>query len=74
MSTAQAVSVVKQALVHKLHEEIVPEREQLIQELLTYLENNERAERLRRDPRRQPAHLARPGGVQGPFMHLRASA
>ena len=33
MSTAQAPSVVKQALLQKLHEEIVPELEHLVQEL-----------------------------------------
>jgi Uncharacterised protein family (UPF0236) len=33
MSTAQGSSVVKQALLQKLHEEIVPELEQLVQEL-----------------------------------------
>ena len=33
MSTAQASSLVKQALLRKLHEEIVPELEQLVQEL-----------------------------------------
>lgn len=33
MSTAQGASVVKQALLEKLHEEIVPELEQLVQEL-----------------------------------------
>lgn len=33
MSTAQGLSVVKQALLQKLHEELVPELEELVQEL-----------------------------------------
>jgi len=39
MSTAQELSIVKQALLHKLREEIVPELERLVQELPDQLVN-----------------------------------
>lgn len=44
MSTAQGSSVVKQALLQKLHEEIVPELEQLVQELPDQLVDFDAAE------------------------------
>lgn len=44
MSTAQGSSVVKQALLQKLHEQIVPELEQLVQELPDQLVDFDAAE------------------------------
>jgi hypothetical protein len=44
MSTAQALSVVKQALLEKLHQEIVPQLEQLVQALPEQLVDFEQAE------------------------------
>ena len=44
MSTAQALSVVKQALLEKLHQEIVPQLEQLVQALPEQLIDFDQAE------------------------------
>jgi len=44
MSTAQAISFVKQALVEKLHQEIVPQLEQLVQALPEQLVDFDQAE------------------------------
>jgi hypothetical protein len=44
MSTAQAAPAVKQALVQKLHEEIVPALEQLVQQLPEQLLDSRQAE------------------------------
>lgn len=49
MSTAQAVSVVKQALLEKLHQEIVPQLEQLVQALPEQLVDFAQAETQLRD-------------------------
>ncbi len=49
MSTANATTTVKQALLEKLHQEIVPELEQLIQQLPDQLLDFHQAEASLRD-------------------------